>query len=104
MDIPVPSICFSAYSFSSFLYTKKKNRNVFSSDLNYTNQYKYNITTYFNLVWIKKLKSQSGFMDKLHLNIKSKFPFNTDFNNSKQKLPYKETLLTDIHFSLKPHR
>lgn len=25
MDIPVPSICFSAYSFSSFLHTNKKN-------------------------------------------------------------------------------
>lgn len=83
---------------------KEIERNVFSSDLNDTNQYKYNITIYFNLVWIKKLKSQSGFMDKIHLDIKSKFPFNTDFKNSEQKLPYKETLLTDIHFSLKPHR
>lgn len=34
------------------------------------------IMIYFNLVWIKKLKSQSVFMHKLHLDIKSKFPFN----------------------------
>lgn len=74
---------------------KKIERKGFSSDLNDTNQCRYNITIYFNLVWIKKLKNQSGFMDKLHSDIKSKFPVNTDFT---------ETLLTDIHFSLKPHR
>lgn len=53
MDIPVPSICFSAYSFSSFLYEKKKERkregNIFSFDLCCTDQYKYNDLFWFCL-------------------------------------------------------
>lgn len=89
--------------FHLFCTQKKKKRGIFLA-LTYVTSINTSVMIYFNLVWIKKLKSQSVFMQKLHINIRSKFLLNTDFKNPKQKLPHKETLLTYIHFSLKPYR
>lgn len=55
---------------------------------------------HFNLVWIKKLKSQAAFLHKLHFDMKSKFSFNKNLTVPKQKLIYKKNLV-NIHFSLK---
>lgn len=45
---------------------------------------------HFNLVWIKKVKSQSAFMHKLHFDMKSQFSFNKDLTVPKQKLLHKK--------------
>lgn len=55
--------------------TQKKKRGIFLA-LTYMTPINTSIKLYFNLIWIKKLKSQSVFMHKLHSDIKSKFPFN----------------------------